>query len=225
MRKLLLAATMAALPIVAHADPLFTLGDDVTITATNSPDSFTAVVPFTPGVYSVDNSAASVSIAIVPDPSTSQSEWAVFTITAASGSLSQSNASWSFNITGIPAAVPSNLIGNATQFLSGSTVLAQTGTGSGIFGQTLMTDPVPGGTGQAEGNVGYVDPLGSGPLAELGSSIDPFGALQFFGIASGDVTGFTEALQFAPETPAPEPASIAILGIGLLGFRMVRRRR
>jgi len=218
---------VAALPAIAQADPLFAVGTNFTVTGSGSPGDFNEVIPFTAGNHSIDGGLANLNIAIVADPSTPQSEWAVFTITATSGALSPTGGFWSFDLVGIPAAVPVNFIGDASQFFSGSTVLSQT---TGVFGQTLMPNPVPGGpAGQAEGTLGFSAPFAAGPLPQLGAFISPFSQLSGHGIDPASVTGFSEALQFAPQTPltTPLPAALPLFagGLGALGLLSLRRKR
>jgi hypothetical protein len=55
----------------------------------------------------------------------------VFTITSTTGQLSPTG-DWSFDLTCIPAAIPLNFVGNASQWFAGSTMLTQSPTG--IFG-------------------------------------------------------------------------------------------
>jgi hypothetical protein len=120
-------------------------------------------------------------------------------------------------------------IGDARQFFAGNTVLAQLP--NGVFGETLMPNPPRGGpAGQAEGMLGFVDVLPTGPVPQLGAFIDPFTLLSGHGIDPAAVSAFSEALQFAPQalippTGAPEPEAAAILGIGVLGLLTVRNRR
>jgi hypothetical protein len=165
------------------------------------------------GVVAVITPSLSVGLTSLPNP------------------LSPTGGNWSFNITGIPAAVPLNLIGEARQFFNGGDdVLSQAS--PGIFGETLMPTPIPGGTpGQVEASLGFVDAIGGpGPLPALGSSINPFTLLSGHDIDPTQFSDFAAAFQFAPQalippTGAPEPAAAAILGIGVLGLLAVRNRR
>ena len=234
MRKeLVYTAALGLLAMVgtARADPLFTLGNNFTITGSNTPVNVNDTIPFTLGNHALGGGALNLNISIVPDPSTSQSEWVVFTYTATNGGFfGNTGAGWNLDETGIPAAIPLNFIGDGTQWFNGSTALSQTGT-HGVFSQTLMPNPVPGGTGQSEGTLGFVSPIGGpGPLPLLGSFMTSANLLDPHGIMSAQVTGYAEMLQFAPQTPippvgTPEPATIASLGLGVLGLLAVRNRR
>jgi PEP-CTERM motif len=78
-------------------------------------------------------------------------------------------------------------------------------------------------TGNGEGNSGFVSPVGSGPLGNLGGFADPFDIV-LNGLPAVQVNGFTQALEFSPETPVPEPSTWAMMalgfaGLGFLGWR------
>jgi hypothetical protein len=91
-------------------DPLFTLGADFTITGTGSPG------PFSQWFRSPSfgrRRRGQRQHRDISDPSTPQSEWAAFTITA-----TPTGGDWSFDLTGIPAAIPLNFVGEASQWFA-----------------------------------------------------------------------------------------------------------
>ena len=235
MKITLSAAAIASVGLMtlasaAHAQ-LFTNGGSFTVNTENSPFSSSDVVAFSPGTTQlIDGGTLLLTISVInaPDFATTGAQWAVFSyMTPNGGMLSQdNNQNWSIEQVDIPTLVATNFIADFTQWTNPSDPINQI---SPIFGQTLMVNPVPGGTGNGEGTLGFVDPNPAGPLPQLGAFADPF-QLVLNGL-SGIPTGFTQALEFEPQTAitpgVPEPSTWVLMGTGFaaLGFAAFRRRR
>jgi hypothetical protein len=227
MQSKLIVTTAALLGLAAPAHAaLFTIGADFTVTYSNSPTSGSDTVTFSPGTTQlIDGGNVDLTINVVA--AGGGAEWLVFNYQTVSAStpLSTAGEDWSINQVGLPAAVPVNLTGDYTQWSGPSGAnIPQTG---GIFGQTLMSSPVPGLTGTGEGSLGYKAPFPAGPLSSLGAFADPFNIV-LNGLPATQVNGFTQALEFAPQTAVPELSTWAMMlggfvGLGLLGWNGSRK--
>jgi hypothetical protein len=231
-KLIITTAVLLGLAAPAHAQ-LFTPGGTYNFNIQNSPGSSNNVVTFTPGTQLIDGGDVALTLTVVnaPNYATTGAQWVVLqTQTVGGVPLSQPDEDWSISAVGLPAAVPLNLIGDYSQWqdLTGVNIPQV----NGIFGQTLMSSPVPGLSGTGEGSLGYVSPVGSGPLGNLGAYADTFG-LVTNALGTVNVGGEIEALEFAPAsfTPGtPEPATWAMMllgfaGLSLLGYRKTVKAR
>jgi hypothetical protein len=215
--------------VLATAQPasaeVFALGSTFGDGGTNTPTSFSQSVSLTAGSVSVDGGALSLTISIVPVGDAAQNEWLVFKYRTTSGLLSQPGENWAIDQAAIVAAVPVVFDGDFTQFLNlDGLPFNQT---VSIFGQTLMSNPVPGGTGNGEGTLGFATNYGAGALPPLGAFSDPF-SIVTNALGSTNVTGFVQALEFRPQTPTstvPEPITLSVFGAGVVGAAVLRRRK
>jgi len=206
---------------IAKGSDLFVIGSTFTDSGGNSPDSFSTTVTLADGTTSPDGGSLNLTISKV---FAGGNEWLVFDYqTATSGTqlVPSTSDDWSIGQTGLDLAVPANFIGAFAEFLD-STGAAITPTSAIFPGYSVMSNPVPGGAGTGEG-VFFTAPVPAGPLPDLGAFINPFDQLDGTGVTSANVEGFYQALEFAPITTTPEPAPVALLGVGLLAVGLARR--
>jgi hypothetical protein len=216
MKSLLLSVGLVALASGAQAQ-IFNNGVGFSVGQTNSPGNSSDTVSFTPGLHVLQGGALNLTISVVNDPSfaTTGAQWAVFDYQATDSNLSVGTENWAINQVGIPLLVNANFIGDYTQWGS----LNQTGS---IFGQTLMSSPVPGLTGNGEGTLGFIDPIPAGPAPQLGAFANPF-QIVINGLGGLTPNEFTQALEFEPSsfippTGVPELSTWAMMLLGFVGL-------
>ena len=233
MRRLLLTSiALAAFTASAHAQ-LFTPGGSFTFVTSDSPGSASDSVTFTVGVpQSIEGGAATMTVEVfnAANFATTGDQWVVLeTQTTHGAALSTNGGNWEISAQGMPVAVPINFIADYSQWQD--TTGANIPQMFSIFGQTLMSSPVPGLTGSGEGSSGFSSPAGIGPLFPITAFAHPFGNFvpPGLGVNVGDIGGEYEAVEFSPQsfTPGvPEPSTWAMLIVGgaLMGLAGIRRR-
>lgn len=173
--------------------PLFVPDSTFQAEGSGSPDDFTTTVTLTPGTTTLDNGTVDLTIALVPDGT---SEWLVFTYNTTNGAPLSSGGDWSINQVGLDAAQSLNFGAAFSEFISNGTV--ETPASSVFPGYNVVSSPVPGVTGFGLGGGGFVDPITPGPISALGSYIDPWSQLDYYGVDSSATTGYLQALEFSP---------------------------
>jgi hypothetical protein len=226
----LITATVTAVSIAAgptQADALFNPASTFTVNvggAGTPAASFTHVEPLV-GSESIGNGINLNSSIVAVDANT---DWLVFHYTSVNGPIGTPGVNWTMNQVGVQSLVPVDFIADFTQFSNANGVpFNQT---NHIFNQGFLNNPVPGGMGNGEGTTGFSQPQ-TNPMGSLGAFADPFNVVTN-ALGTTQVFDFYQALEFTAQTAVnpppppsvPEPAGIAILGVGLLGLVAARRR-
>ncbi len=219
----LAAATALALGPAAKAE-VFVIGSTFTVNGTTSGGSYSDTVTLQNGSTTVDGGALALTISIVPDGVNEWVEFSFMTTTEIPSPVMSNTADdWESDQNGLDMAVAGSFIGYYQAFLdgSGNTITPS----SGIYGgASVMSNPIPGGSGMGVGLQGFDGPFGPGPLYDLYSDIDPFNLLDSDGVPSANVDGFVQAWEFTA-APVPEPSSMVLLSTVLLGIAFVARKR
>ena len=222
MRALLCLTFLGILTVApaAHAQ-VASVGNFALFQGTNSPDNFFEIDTLTLGTSTTDGGALDVNLSIVPTGP--RSEWDIFTFQTVSGAPIASNLDGSWELSWLYLLNYPNATLNHLYTLWGTdgTLISPTSaTGSGL---SLETNPVTG-LGQVLG-AAVDDPLPGFVGVDGCLNITCTGtfdsSLSGYGYDPSSINTYQVGLEISA---VPEPASLALFGIGLAGLALVRRR-
>lgn len=218
---LLASALTAALgaPAVpsARAAAVFVLGSNYSVAGTNFPGNFgPETVTLDQTTKPIDSGALTVSETITPV--NASTAFILFNFaTPGGGSLAgNANANWAFTIGNIPIHGAGLLSTPFVYFTANGAPYSPLTAASG-FG--VITNPITG-TGQVLDFVGFTPGVVTGSFT-LDVFSNPYAFLNSVGVN----TSTANDVHFGAEISLiPEPASVLLAGLGLLGLATVRRR-
>jgi hypothetical protein len=231
MHKLLLgtvamaavAASVVGLPAPSYADPVFAIGSTFTVTGANFPTDFAATNATLGTSTTLNGGQLTLGESFTPISATQ--EWVVFNFAGVNANgaptpvIGNTAVNWSMAISGFQTTGPA-VLSNPFVYFTDNGAPDEPLTALSGFG--VESNPITGSFDVLDFN-GFSP---GGPASTFGLNIfsNPASFLNNVGVdpTTANDFHFGALLTLAP---VPEPASLMILGTGLVGLGAIRRHR
>jgi len=221
LRLLFTSAVLLVLGSTAEAS-IIPFGSALTFGGANAPDTYSAATTFSSTPVLVDSGAVEIWQEQVATGSTG--EWDVFYMQTTNGGplAGDINSNWNI-VMSYYLSQPVYFDGVVSQWLVNGTPVNPLFNFGGICCATATNPILPG---EAYYSSGFSAPLPAGTQTGWEEIyIDPYSFVSSGGIDPSTANEFIFALHFTLQEPVPEPASLSLLGAGLIGLALLHRRR